>query len=114
MAKRMNETKRSRRTRLNRGTSGWAEGDYATAKQVLAYWRARMDRLRVSEVAKELENMEQRALLRMGWMEQAERAGTVDSEYATKAFGLVARHERALAEQLKALREKLGWCFHRE
>jgi hypothetical protein len=35
----------------------------------------------------------------------------VPSEYAKEAFGRLAQRERGLAEQLKALREKLGWCF---
>jgi len=111
MAKTMSEAERRRRRRLNRRTSGWAESDYGTARKVIAYWRARMDRLRVGDVMAELGELEERSRHLAKWLEKVERAGTVPSEYAKEALGRLAQHERVLAERFKALREKLGWCF---
>jgi hypothetical protein len=69
-----------------------------------------MDRLRVGDVAAELGKLEEISLRLAGWLEQAERAGRLPSGYAKEAFGMLAQRERGLAQRLKGLREKLGWC----
>ena len=107
----MSEKERKRR---NRRTSGWAEADYGAARKFIAYWEARMDRLRVGDVAAELEKMERIALHRAAWFAQAEKVGTTPSKSVTEVFGTMAQHERALAGRLNALRTKLGWCFGHE
>jgi hypothetical protein len=83
----------------------------ALAQKMIAYWRARMDRLRVGDVAAELGKLSELALGRAGRLERAERAARLPDGYAKEAFGMLARHERLLAARLKALEEKLGWCF---
>jgi hypothetical protein len=70
-----------------------------------------MDRLRVGDVVAELGELEEKSRHLIDWLEKVERVETVPSRYAKEAFGVLAQNERALAERLKGLREKLGWCF---
>ena len=107
MAETMNEAPGARRKR--RG-SGWKR-DVAICQEWITYWRARMDRLRVGDVPAELGELEEKSRHLAGWLERVERVGTVPSGYAKEAFGVLAERERVLAEHLKGLREKLGWCF---
>ena len=99
--------------RHKRRKDGWTK-DVKVCQEWLAYWRARMDRLRVGDVAVELGELEENSRQLAGWLEKVGRAETVPSEYAKKAFGHLARRERLLMERLKAMREKLGWCFQHE
>jgi len=110
MAKTVSKTAARRRQRR---TGGWTP-EVVACQRLLAYWRARMDKLRVGDVAVELGKLEEGSRYLVGWFEQVERAGTVPSDYAKEAFGNLAERERLLAEKLKALREKLGWCFQHE
>ena len=101
-----------KRGRRHRPTSPWAEEEAALIQEFLAYWRARMDRLRVGDVARGLGRMSDLALKRAAWLEHAAEAGMAGTESTTRLFRALARHERGMAASLKALQDKLGWCFH--
>lgn len=97
--------------RRNRRTSGWADADVALSQELIAYWRARMDRLRVSDVRGELRKMSELALRRAAWLDQTEHITTLPPNYAMHVLRRSARHERSLAAHLRALEQKLSWCF---
>jgi hypothetical protein len=88
--------------------------DVALRHEWLRYWQARMDQLRVRDVAAELGQLEETSRRLVAWLEQVHAAGAIPSDYARQSFGHLAERERALTQHLKALRTKLEWCFDYE
>ena len=92
-----------------KATSGWAETDVKAALKERAFYRAMMDRVRLTDVANELAAPEKISRRRVELLQDLVNPSGSDPD--TDRWGALERRELAMAHMFANLREKIGWVL---